>query len=331
MGISPDEIAGKTDYDLFPEDFAVKKRADDKRVITFGRSEEFEYKYIKDGKEYFLHTIKSPTMDENGRITGVLGIFWDVTEKVYLQMEAVRSRHMASIGELAAGVAHEINNPINGVINYAQILANKSDKKSKEHEVAHRIIKESIRVANIVKSLLSFARPDGNLNEKKPVHVNDILSDTFTLIEAQMLKEDINIELNFPETLPEVIANVQQIQQVFLNILSNARYALNEKFKGLHENKTIVISGERTIINGVAFVKIEFVDNGIGIPSSMLDKVIDPFFSLKPKGIGTGLGLSICRKIISEHGGRFNIESREGEFTKAIIELPADSQEQGRS
>jgi len=276
-----------------------------------------------EGREYVIQTAKTPVKDETGKITGILGIFWDITEKIQLQMEATRSRHMASLGELAAGVAHEINNPINGIINYAQILANKSGEQSKEKDIANRIKKESIRIANIVKSLLSFAMPGEYHNVKKSVHVEEILTDTFILTEAQIYKEGIEMKLNLPKTLPEITVNAQQIQQVFLNLLSNARYALNEKYKEGHENKVIEISGEKITQKDIPCVRITFADHGIGIPANMLDKVMDPFFTLKPKGIGTGLGLSICHRIISEHGGKLTIESVEGEFTKLIIVLPA--------
>ncbi|MCF6148098.1 MAG: PAS domain S-box protein [Candidatus Kuenenia sp.] len=323
IGITSENIKGKTDYEFFPNELAEKYRRDDRRIMNSGIPEELEEKYVVEGKEYVIQTVKTPIRDEKGEITGILGIFWDITEKIHFQMEVARSRHMASLGELAAGVAHEINNPINGIINYAQILANKNNKQSKEYEIAKRIKKESIRIANIVKSLLSFARPGESHNVKKLVHVYEILFDTFTLIEAQMHKEGIKIKLNLPKTLPEVLVNAQQIQQVFLNVISNARYALNEKYKAGHENKIIEITGENIVENNVRFAKIAFVDYGIGIPSDMLEKIMDPFFTLKPKGVGTGLGLSICHKIITEHGGKFTIESVKGKFTKAIIMLPA--------
>ncbi|MBM4053132.1 MAG: PAS domain S-box protein [Planctomycetes bacterium] len=323
IGIMPEEIKGKTDYDFFPKSLAEKYRRDDQRIMKSGMPEEFEEKYVVEGREYVIQTAKTPVKDETGKITGILGIFWDITEKIQLQMEATRSRHMASLGELAAGVAHEINNPINGIINYAQILANKSGEQSKEKDIANRIKKESIRIANIVKSLLSFAMPGEYHNVKKSVHVEEILTDTFILTEAQIYKEGIEMKLNLPKTLPEITVNAQQIQQVFLNLLSNARYALNEKYKEGHENKVIEISGEKITQKDIPCVRITFADHGIGIPANMLDKVMDPFFTLKPKGIGTGLGLSICHRIISEHGGKLTIESVEGEFTKLIIVLPA--------
>lgn len=130
-----------------------------------GQTEDIEEKYIKDGCECIVHTMKTPIKDEKGNVIGILGVFWDITEKVALRMESMRSRHLVALGELAAGVAHEINNPITGVINCAQILFDKSSEESREKDIANRIIKEGKHIANIVNSLLSFARP-GDRKEK---------------------------------------------------------------------------------------------------------------------------------------------------------------------
>ena len=323
LKIRPDEISGKTDYDFYPKVLAEKYRADDNRIMKLGKTEDIEEKYINDGRELIVHTVKTPIKDEKGNTIGVLGIFWDITEKVALQMEAIRSRHLASVGELAAGVAHEINNPITGIINCAQILVNKSEKENREHDIANRIVKEGNRIANIVKSLLYFARPGDRREQKSAVHIGGILSDTLVLIEAQLKKDSIKLILNIPNKLPEVIAHPQQIQQVFLNIISNARYALNCKYQGMHESKILEIRGEGITIANCPYVKVIFCDQGSGIPANILDKIMNPFFTTKPRGKGTGLGLSISHSIISDHGGELLIDTVEGKFTKVAVILPA--------
>lgn len=333
MHIKPDEVAGKTDYDFYPEKLAEKYRADDKKIMQSGQMEDIEEKYIKDGQEFIIHTVKTPIRDENGDVVGILGIFGDITEKVVLQkekialqMEAVRSRHLASLGELAAGVAHEINNPITGIINCAQMLFNKSSKESKERDIANRIIKEGNRIAQIVGSLLSFARSGTEeIGEKSIINVGEILNETLILTEAQLQKDSIKTKLTIPEKLLVIFAQPYQIQQVFLNIISNARYALNEKYEGAHENKILEISIEQIVMNNCPYVKITFLDHGIGIPSGILDKVMDPFFTTKPRKVGTGLGLSISHSIIKENGGELMINSVEGKFTKVSIILPVKS------
>lgn len=262
-----------------------------------------------------------PIKGDDNNVLNVIIVVTDITEKTNLEAEAVRAGHLASLGELAAGVAHEINNPINGIINYAQIIANKSEKRSKESDIAHRIIKEGNRIAVIVSSLLSFARE--RKEEKAPVRIEKILNDAIILTEVQIRKEGIILKMDLSSRLPEIIANPQQIQQVFLNIISNARYALNRKYQGSHEAKTIEISDKKLLIDGSPFVRLVFYDQGTGIPANILDKVLNPFFSTKPSGEGTGLGLSISHGIIKDHGGRLQIESKEAEFTRIIIDLPA--------
>lgn len=262
-----------------------------------------------------------PVMDERGEVNSVLSVASDVTEKINLEVEARRVAHLASLGELAAGVAHEINNPINGIINYAQILANKSKPESRENEIAGGIIKEGDRIAGIVKSLLSFAR--AGKAEKNPVSISEILIDSLALTAAQMRKDGITLQTDIPPDLPGTLAHPQQIQQVFLNIINNARYALNQKYQGVHKEKLLKIQGERVTIDNRPLIRIIFYDQGIGIPGDILDKVMNPFFSTKPRGKGTGLGLSISHGIIADHGGKLSVESVEGSFTRVLVQLPA--------
>ncbi len=242
-------------------------------------------------------------------------------EKTKLRSEAVRAAHLASIGELAAGVAHEINNPMTGIISCADMLLNKCVEGSQEKEIVNRIIKEGVRVADIVHSLLSFARQGGE--DKRPVRIEDILSEVLALTKAALKKDGVEIKLLIMPELPFVTANFQQIEQVFLNLINNARYALTHKYGDTSGDKQILITYETTIKNNIPYVRIIFLDNGTGISGDAIDKVADPFFSTKPAGAGTGLGLSISHGIISDHNGMMTIDSVEGDFTKVTIDLPA--------
>ncbi|MBW1759431.1 MAG: response regulator, partial [Deltaproteobacteria bacterium] len=259
----------------------------------------------------FLVTTNVYKSYEDGRPQMVIAIFHYITEIKKLQAETMRAAHLASIGELAAGVAHEINNPINGIINLAQLLINKSDPKSLEYDIANRIVKEGNRIANIVSSLLSFARKDNR--QKNPINLNEILVDTFALTEVQLRKDGINLKVNTLSNFSEIIGNFQQIEQVFLNIIHNARYALNQRFPEAHKNKILQILCEESTLDGRPCVRIIFLDKGIGIPSNIREKVMDPFFPTKPTEKGTGLGLSISHGIISDHGGHLKIDSIKGE------------------
>jgi PAS domain S-box-containing protein len=260
--------------------------------------------------------------DTDGEVKAIR-LIRDITEKKVLQAEAARAGHLASLGELAAGVAHEINNPINGIINYAQILVDQTGGGPEEAEIPERIIKEGDRIAGIVRNLLSFARDQRE--EHSPALVQDILSDSLGLVEKQILKDGINLKMDMPETLPKIRARSQQIQQVFLNILSNARYALNQKLPGPRKDKILEITGELVKIGEHDHVRVTFYDSGAGIPGRILDKICDPFFSTKPRGEGTGLGLSISYGIIKDHGGRLWFQSAEGDHTKVMVDLPVDN------
>ncbi|TLD41124.1 MAG: Circadian input kinase A [Candidatus Jettenia ecosi] len=252
----------------------------------------------------------------------------DITEKFLLKKEAEQSKHLALLGELAAGVGHQINNPITGIINCAQILLNKSNEGSKEKGLAQRIIKDGDRIARIVHNLLFFTSP-GYKDVRSIISIHEILSDTLTLAEIQMRKECIKIKLHIPKSLPKILVHSQLIQEVFLSIISNARYALNQKYPEAHDDKILEILGEEIKIDGIPYIKLTFYDHGIGIPANIKDKVTNPFFTTKPSGIGTGLGLSLSYTIISEHGGKLLIDSVEGQFTKVSVVLPIKPCESG--
>ncbi len=241
-------------------------------------------------------------------------------EKAILQKEAERAAHLAALGELAAGTAHEINNPVNGIINCAEILVNKTAAGSREQDLGRRIIKDGDRIAFIVQSLLSFAREEGE--EKVSVQVRDILTDTLALTEARLRKEGITLLMDIDGDGLAVCAQPQHLEQVFLNIINNARDALNQKYPEKEEGKTLTITAKRAFANGRPQVRIAFHDQGTGIPEQVMNRVMNPFFSTKPKGKGTGLGLSISQGIVANCGGKLTIDSVEGAFTEVAVELP---------
>lgn len=242
-------------------------------------------------------------------------------QTIALQKDALQARHLAALGELAAGVAHEINNPINGIINCAELLADESQSGG-EPDLAQRIMREGERIAVIVRNLLSLARPDDG--EKLPVRLADVVAETLSLFTAQLAREGIALAVAVPAALPPVNADPHQLQQVFLNILGNARHALLHKQPADPAGKRLEIRGE---CGDEGLVRLTFFDNGTGIPAAIMEQLLIPFFTTKPPGQGTGLGLSISHSIVTEHGGRMLIESREGEYTAVVVELPAARQE----
>ncbi len=257
---------------------------------------------------------------EGDNVSRVLVVMCDMTEKMVLQTETMQARHLASLGELAASVAHEVNNPANGIINYAQLLINRNPAGTEASELGNRILKESERIASIVKSLLSFARRESN--GKSLIRIPDVLSESLVLTQAQLRKDSIGLKLEIPEDLPEILADFQQIQQVILNLVSNSRYALNQKFPEKSEEKLMEISAEDVQTGEERCVRLTFLDHGTGIPTGDLGSVTEPFFSTKPSTKGTGLGLSITRGIVENHGGRMTVESAEGSYTRVTVDFP---------
>ncbi|MBI5664836.1 MAG: PAS domain S-box protein [Nitrospirae bacterium] len=322
-GSSPEFFIGKNHFDLYPneENEAIFRNVVETGKSLFVRAKPFTHPYHNEKGTTFWDWSLSPVIDTAGKKLGLILSLIDVTDNIMLYGELMRAEHLASIGRLAAGVAHEINNPINGIINYAQILSNRSEQGSKEKDIAGRIIKESDRIAGIVSSLLSFSRD--NKGAKAPVSLREIIDDALALTETQLKKQGIKINLDLPPDLCRIYANKQQIEQILLNMISNARYALKQKYPEDHSDKIINISCANLIKEGVPNVRIIFYDSGAGISQEIIDKITDPFFSTKPEGEGTGLGLSICHGIVMDHNGSLKIESREGEFTRIIIDLPA--------
>lgn len=240
--------------------------------------------------------------------------------KVLEAEEEARSKsRLAMLGELAAGIAHEVNTPINTIINSSQLILLADNRAELEHD-AMIITNEGRRIAGIVGGLLSFARR--GKREKASCSVARIVSDTVRLIEAKLRKEQIRLLVEIPDGIPRVKANSQEMMQVFLNLINNAAYALHEKFQESHDDKTIRIVGKQVQTERGPMVRLTFHDGGTGIPASLLDKVTKPFFTTKPVGTGTGLGLSITQGIIADHGGNMWMESVEGAYTRATIELP---------
>lgn len=287
------------------------------RSFISGKEETAEISTVED-KIWDIRAF--PIKEDSGKVKNVIELARDITEKVNLEAGATRTRHLASLGELAAGVAHEINNPINNIINYAQILIDEFSSESRDDEIARRIIKDGDRIATIVRSLLSFARI--RKEEKCIMSLHEIFSDTMSLTSAQIRKDGIHLKVDIPSEPIKLPVHPQQIQQVFLNVISNARFALNQKYPGTHENKILEIKFDELTIDEQPYVRIVFLDNGSGISDNIIDKVVNPFFSTKPNRMGTGLGLSISHGIITEHGGKLLINSVKGEFTKVTINLP---------
>jgi len=260
--------------------------------------------------------------EETGEIVGYLSVVRDMTEKKQMEMQLIQADKMASLGELAAGVAHEINNPLSGIISNAEFLQEEIPAGNEEQQEEIRdIVENSQRIKTIVQDLLNFSRQ----RDSKTYTILDIpavINSSLNLTEHQIQLDRIKVIKEIGDALPPVRGSFNQIEQVFINLLSNARYALNKKYPDSHEDKTLHIRADEVEETGRKYVRIEFLDKGIGIPEENLDRIFNPFFTTKEQGQGTGLGLSISYNIIQEHGGAILFESKEGEFTKVTVDLP---------
>ncbi len=254
----------------------------------------------------------------------------DITEEKIRKAEALRAGQLAAIGELAAGVAHEINNPINGIINYTQILLDdlKSDDQNSglHRDIMGRIIKEGERIAVIVRNLLTFARQrDETLDE---VRIEDVIDDSVALLMHQFHQDGIHLKVDVPKDLPFLRGNPQQLQQVIINLLTNAAYALNQRYPGQNpEKKKVEIKSRCITVDGREILRTTITDWGTGIEQDVIDHIFDTLFTTKPPGKGTGLGLSISKGIIRDHRGTLSLKSQPGGPTVATIDLPVGEQD----
>ncbi len=261
----------------------------------------------------------SPLVEENGDINATFLLARNLTEEEVVRAEAIRVAQLAAIGELASGVAHEINNPINGIINYAQIILDEPDDPEADDNLRN-IISEGKRIAGIVSNLLDFARRRQEIPTCS--HISKIIKSSIQLVNHLLKKDGITCTINIDDTLPPLKCNEQQLQQVVLNIISNARYAVNKRFPEHCKEKKIEITASLLNKKEGACIRLTFRDSGMGIIPEIRNRLFDPFFSTKPKGEGTGLGLSISHGIISDHGGIIRVQSKPGEWTKFTIDLP---------
>lgn len=239
------------------------------------------------------------------------------------QVEALNAARLASVGELAAGVAHEINNPLSGIINYAELVLDDKGLSEESQGYLGSVIKEGERIASVVRNLLSFARHQRQTHS--PARVADIMESSLGLLRHRLERDRVILRLDVPQDLPLIKCRSQQIQQVFVNLITNARDALDDRFPEADPRKVLEITAQTSEFDGRPTVRIGFHDNGTGIPGESLEKLFDPFFTTKPEGKGTGLGLSISYGIIQDHHGRLWFESEEGKYTKVIVELPVDN------
>ena len=273
-------------------------------------------------QERFFSVALSRSLDVSGKFMETIILLEDITDEKKLIEQRQRSAQLAGLGTLAAGVAHEINNPIQGIMNYAQLIKNRPEEKNRVSDLAEKVIMESDRVSMITRSLLSYSKD--SRNEMKSVALDETIKRALSLIGTLTKQQGINIELNVDSNVGDVFVQPQSIQQVIVNLVDNSAAALSMKELS-PENKTISIDVTRQNEEATSFIQIEVHDNGIGMSPEVIRKAQDAFFTTRESMHGTGLGLSIVRDIVLNHNGEMDIDSQEGLYTNVIIVFSVSS------
>ncbi len=236
------------------------------------------------------------------------------------QAQLVHSHKMAAMGQLGAGLAHELNQPLCAIKGYAQMMISSVPPDDQNRELLEEIVTQTNRMNKIINSIRSYARTAGN--EYKPMDLNKCIEDAFMLFESQLREKNIKTSFELGEQLPQIKGDLNQLQQVFMNLISNSMDAMVSS--GAQEKQVKV---KTVFLNEDNAVEVIFSDNGVGIPQEIVSEIFNPFFTTKPQGSGAGLGLSIASGIVKTHMGEIGVVSEPGKFTDFHIIFPTVSSE----
>jgi PAS domain S-box-containing protein len=279
-----------------------------------------------DGLERFWEISTFPLKDNEGNINNIIEIVKDITEGKRLEYQLVEAERLADLGHLAAGIAHELRNPLVGIGSIAQLLDEDTDENDPRKGDIQTLLREIKRLDRFINEFLDFSGPKGP--NPSLCALAELIEDTLSLLDKQINSHRINIDKKFPQNTPKLLLDRDQMKQVFLNIIVNAMEAMAHGGEleititraplGVFDRSTKKIKAKS--YSSAKGVVIEFRDTGCGIPPDKLKKIFDPFFSYGKKG--TGLGLSICHKIVQSHLGQIEVESQLNQGTQVKIWLP---------
>ena len=256
-----------------------------------------------------------PFENGEGKRVGVVHVLRDITEERELRRQMAQAQKLAAIGELVAGVAHELNNPLTGIIGFAHLLLQKGPEAAMRDDL-EKIAGEARRAARIVRNLSAFSRETSSSRlSRRPVDIDELIGKTLELRGYQLNVSGIDVVLELAGNLPRTAADPDELQQVFLNIINNAEQAM----AGGSSRKSLVIRTERSQSGGI---RIRIRDSGAGMPEKVMDRIFDPFFTTKESGGGTGLGLSVCYGIVRAHGGSIGAANHPEGGAVFTVELP---------
>ena len=310
FNIKAEEIAGKNDYDIAPRELAEKYREDDKRIIESGETKDFEERYIQQGQEAIVHTVKTPVKDEQGNVVGILGIFWDITGQKRMEQrdnehraELAHASRLSLVGEMASGLAHELNQPLCAIASYAQgslrMMESGAWDCNELLDAMRDVAAQAERAGQIIHRIAKLVRQKEP--HKSSVNIEDLIQETVSFVDSEAKLRGITIEQVEPsEEMPFVTVDSMGIEQVLLNLLQNAFEAISD----MHDRKRQVTIRVSRDTNDA--IEVTVSDTGKGLPMENIDIVFQPFFTTKSKGLG--IGLSISRSIVEAHGGHLVAE-----------------------
>lgn len=312
-GYANDDLLGRALRDFIPSNRRTQFDQSFENALRGIASENIELPVLRGNRStgQFSITI-SPMRDEEGHVNSIVAVLTDITDAAVLQAQLRHSEKMAAVGQLVAGVAHEINNPLAAIVGYSDLLLENASVPEEAKEELRIVLKEAERTKEIVQNLLRFARQMPARREDMDVHT--VLRQVLQLRAYGNAAEEIEIIEDFDRSIPHIFGDAHQLQQVFLNILNNA-------YDAIRESPRIGRIGVRTRQRGDR-VEIVLQDNGVGVSDT--ERIFEPFYTTKDVGKGTGLGLSICYGIVREHGGDVTCENNlNGEGCTFVVQLPA--------
>ncbi|MFC2157591.1 PAS domain S-box protein [Acidobacteriota bacterium] len=313
LGYREEEISGKNWFDMCATESDREERKNTFHNVMGGKQEEIKdyenWILTKSGEERIIAWHNTTLLDDEGRIVGTLSSGEDITERKLAEVELIRSEKLASLGQLAASVAHEVNNPLAGILVYISLLLKKHADNNIQTEATEtqllKMKKELERTTRIIKNLLDFSRQsDPNI---RPIEINSVVEAALLLVEHQINLENVKLENRLDPQLPRVLADFDKIQQVLINIILNAIQAMPEG--GDLTITTSVVKGVKIESSIKDTVSIAIEDTGVGIPKENLERLFTPFFTTKVKGKGVGLGLPVVHGIIEQHKGKIDVVS----------------------
>jgi PAS domain S-box-containing protein len=305
----PQELIGKVCCELIHGTATPIHGCPHQITLQMGKAAQLEV--FEPNLGIYLDVSTSPIFDDSGRVSGSVHICRDITERKHMEEKLLTTDRLSSVGELASGIAHELNNPLTGVIGLSELLL-KSDVPDAVREDLEVIFSEAQRAAQVVKNLLTFTRKHPQVRQM--LNINDVIHKVLHLRAYEEKVNNIEVVTCLASDLPEISADYFQLQQVFLNIVINAEYFMLET----HNRGKLVITTERA----GDYVRASFADDGSGISKEHMRHLFDPFFTTKEVGKGTGLGLSICHGIVTAHGGNIYARSEPGQGATFVVELP---------